>query len=48
MNRTTHFGSLRHYEKGGVEVINDDARNYVLFGDPAVQLRQKDMPALES
>jgi hypothetical protein len=26
---TTRFGSLRHYEKGGVEVINDDARNYV-------------------
>jgi len=26
---TTRFGSLEHYEKGGVEVINDDARNYV-------------------
>src|SRR5258708_20106664 len=26
---TTRFGSLAHYEKGGVEVINDDARNYV-------------------
>ena len=26
---TTRFGSLRHFEKGGVEVINDDARNYV-------------------
>ena len=26
---TTRFGSLSHYEKGGVEVINDDARNYV-------------------
>jgi hypothetical protein len=26
---TTQFGSLRHFEKGGVEVINDDARNYV-------------------
>ena len=25
----TRFGSLQHYEKGGVEVINDDARNYV-------------------
>src|SRR2546429_6166508 len=25
----THFGSLAHYEKGGVTVINDDARNYV-------------------
>ena len=29
MIQTTRFGSLRHYEKGGVEVINDDARNYV-------------------
>ncbi len=26
---TTRFGSLAQYEKGGVEVINDDARNYV-------------------
>ena len=26
---TTRFGSLEHFEKGGVEVINDDARNYV-------------------
>ena len=25
----TRFGSLEHYEKGGVEVINDDARHYV-------------------
>ena len=25
----TAFGSLEHYEKGGVEVINDDPRNYV-------------------
>jgi hypothetical protein len=28
-HHTTRFGSLQHYEKGGVEVINDDARNYV-------------------
>jgi hypothetical protein len=27
--QTTRFGSLDHYEKGGVEVVNDDARNYV-------------------
>ena len=26
---TTRFGSLARYEKGGVEVVNDDARNYV-------------------
>jgi hypothetical protein len=25
----TRFGSLQHYEKGGVEVIKDDPRNYV-------------------
>ena len=25
----THLGSLEHYEKGGIEVINDDPRNYV-------------------
>jgi hypothetical protein len=24
----TRFGSLEHYEKGGVEVINDDPRHY--------------------
>jgi quercetin dioxygenase-like cupin family protein len=24
----TRFGSLQNFEKGGVEVINDDARNY--------------------
>ena len=24
----TRFGSLAHYEKGGVLVINDDPRNY--------------------
>ena len=28
MVRETRFGSLDHYEKGGVEVINDDPRNY--------------------
>ena len=28
MPRKTRFGSLAHYEKGGVEVINDDPRNY--------------------
>jgi hypothetical protein len=25
---TTRFGSLSHYEKGGVEVLNDDPRHY--------------------
>ena len=28
-HHTTRFGSLRDFQKGGVEVINDDARNYV-------------------
>jgi hypothetical protein len=27
--QATRFGSLERFEKGGVEVINDDARNYV-------------------
>lgn len=29
MQYTTRFGSLERYEKGGVEVIDDDPRNYV-------------------
>jgi hypothetical protein len=29
MRRNTRFGSLDHYEKGGVQAINDDPRNYV-------------------
>jgi hypothetical protein len=29
MPQETRFGSLQHYEKGGVQVINDDARHYV-------------------
>ena len=29
MDHTTRFGSLQQYDKGGVEVIKDDARNYV-------------------
>jgi len=29
MRRKTQFGSLEHYEKGGVQAINDDPRNYV-------------------
>jgi hypothetical protein len=28
MHRETRFGSLEHYEKGRVDVINDDPRNY--------------------
>ena len=27
--RTTRFGSLERWEKGGVEVIDDDPRHYV-------------------
>lgn len=29
MPHKTKFGSLEHFEKGGIEVINDDAKNYV-------------------
>ena len=28
MPRETRFGSIDHFEKGGVQVINDDPRNY--------------------
>jgi hypothetical protein len=38
---TTRFGSLKHYEKGGVEVINDDARNYVFSNVFEVASRSK-------
>jgi hypothetical protein len=37
----TRFGSLKHYEKGGVEVINDDARNYVFSNIFEVASRAK-------
>jgi hypothetical protein len=37
----TRFGSLKHYEKGGVEVINDDARNYVFSNVFEVASRSK-------
>ena len=39
--QTTRFGSLRDYEKGGVEVINDDARNYVFSNIFEVASRAK-------
>src|SRR5271167_671169 len=29
MPQPTRFGSLQHFDKGGVEVINDDSRHYV-------------------
>src|ERR1700730_1312969 len=29
MPHKTNFGSLDHFEKGGVEIINDDPKNYV-------------------
>ena len=38
---TTRFGSLAQYEKGGVEVINDDARNYVFSNIFEVASRSK-------
>ena len=40
-HHTTRFGSLRHYEKGGVEIINDDARNYVFSNVFEVAARSK-------
>jgi hypothetical protein len=38
---STRFGSLKHYEKGGVQVINDDARNYVFSNVFEVASRAK-------
>jgi hypothetical protein len=37
----TRFGSLKRYDKGGVEVINDDARNYVFSNVFEVASRAK-------
>jgi hypothetical protein len=37
----TKFGSLQHYDKGGVEVVNDDARNYVFSNLFEVASRSK-------
>jgi hypothetical protein len=41
MDHQTRFGSLQHYDKGGVEVINDDARNYVFSNIFEVASRSK-------
>ena len=38
---TTRFGSLQHWEKGGVEVINDDPKNYVFSNVFEVASRAK-------
>jgi hypothetical protein len=38
---TTRFGSLTHWEKGGVEVVNDDAQNYVFSNLFEVASRSK-------
>ena len=40
-HHATRFGSLERYEKGGVEVINDDARNYVFSNIFEVAARAK-------
>ncbi len=41
MEYGTRFGSLQHYDKGGVEVVNDDARNYVFSNVFEVASRSK-------
>jgi hypothetical protein len=41
MEHKTRFGSLQDYAKGGVEVINDDARNYVFSNIFEVASRSK-------
>jgi hypothetical protein len=40
-HHVTRFGSLAHYDKGGVEVINDDPRNYVFSNVFEVASRAK-------
>ena len=39
--QATRFGSLKHYQKGGVDVINDEARNYVFSNVFEVASRAK-------
>jgi hypothetical protein len=41
MEYQTRFGSLQQYDKGGVEVVNDDARNYVFSNVFEVAARAK-------
>jgi hypothetical protein len=41
MEYRTRFGSLQHFDKGGVEVVNDDARNYVFSNVFEVASRSK-------
>ncbi|MBI1736528.1 MAG: hydroxyquinol 1,2-dioxygenase [Candidatus Rokubacteria bacterium] len=41
MLQPTRFGSLQHYVKGGVEVIDDDPRNYVFSNLFEVAARSK-------
>jgi hypothetical protein len=41
MEHRTRFGSLEHWNKGGVEVIADDARNYVFSNVFEVASRSK-------
>ena len=40
-SQPTRFGSLQHYDKGGVEVIQDDAKNYVFSNVFEVASRAK-------
>lgn len=42
MEYRTRFGSLAEWEKGGVEVINDDARNYAFSN--VFEVASKSMP----
>jgi Peptidase family C25 len=41
-----HGGTLADADLANRWVARDDARNYIIFGDPAVRLRVEDMPEL--
>jgi len=43
---TTRFGSLERYDKGGVEVVNDDARNSSCAGEVEIRLLKLDNPGV--
>jgi hypothetical protein len=40
-NYTTHFGSLDHYVKGGVQIIDDDVRHYAFSNCFEIASKQK-------
>lgn len=46
LDTLAHGGSVSDVELANRWVARDDARNYIVFGDPAVRLRVEDMPEI--